>query len=170
MVMVLSFAIPELVRWLSGGPPVEDGTVLIYQVDEETGNENKRYGVKVRFQERKEGVLRADIMTGHGVRSFNVTKTLEPTGELENDPLEFPTESGRAVEPGLLWLPEDRRVPGMNTVAGMVDGVVGRGRFQAWEVKQETGSVFYDQETGILVAFELETGRTKVKGTLQGIY
>jgi hypothetical protein len=170
MGLALSFALSELLGWVRSGPPVEDGTVLLYQVDEEEGEETQRYGVKIRFRARDDGTFRADIMAPHGVRGLNVNERLEPTVERDNAPLEFPTREGRPVEPGLLWLPPDRRVPGMNTLAGLVDGVVGRGRFEVWEVRQETGSVFFDVETGILVGFEVDVGKAKVKARLQGIY
>lgn len=162
--------LPDLFTFALSSNPVEDGTQMLFQVEEQDGKERHRYGVKLRFKERPEGGFRLDIMAPHGVRSLNLdADSLEPTADRDNDPLEFPTLTGVEVMPAIVWLAPSRRVPGMNCLTGIVTGMEGYGPWQTWQVAHQDGEFYFEVETGMLAGFEVEVGRTKVKARLRSL-
>lgn len=162
--------LPDLFTFALSSNPVEHGTQMLFQVEEDDGKEKHRYGVKLRFKERPEGGFRLDIMTPHAVRSLNLeAESLEPTADRDNDPLEFPTLTGVEVLPAIVWLHPSRRIAGMNCMAGLVAGMEGFGPWQTWQVAHPDGEFYFEVETGMLAGFEVEVGRTRVTARLRSL-
>ena len=106
--VLLVWLVPDLYNLLFASHPIQDGSELIYALDEDLGRGQERsYGVKMRFRARPQGGFRLDINSPHGVRSLDVFEdSLLPTADRSNEPLEFVTESGMEVRPATVWLPK----------------------------------------------------------------
>lgn len=173
--IVLAIAVaafwPEWAGLGFGGPPVEDGTRLVFKTVEQTGASTRRYGTQLRFTLKDDKTFRLDIMTQQGVNSLDVfASNLDPTADPDNEPLQFPAvEEGVEVTPGLLWLPPSHRQAGMNTVSGQVMGIGGLGQWRVWKVLHAEGEVYYEVETGLLAGFDLLIARTRVTARLRAI-
>lgn len=171
VLLLLFFAVPEVYTLFFSGHPVQDGTEMIFKIDERLGEGAERtYGVKLRFRKKPQGNFRLDVISPHGARSLDVREdSLVPTADPANDELEVATESGMEVRPRMVWLPLDRRVPGKNCRSGLVMGLENFAGRPAWQVMHPDGFVYFQEETGLLAGFELEYGSTKVEGRLRRV-
>ena len=161
---------PDIGNLLFGTHPVEDGTVLVFQIEETTNKLEERYGLRMRFREEADGGFHLDIISPHGARSLKLTDELEPIADPNQDRLEIPIiEKGIHFQPGALWLPYERREAGRNCLAGVVMGIYGYEQWKTWQVMHPDGIVHYEQESGLLVGFEFVIGFTTLKGRLRSL-
>ncbi|MBK6690112.1 MAG: hypothetical protein IPG45_36950 [Deltaproteobacteria bacterium] len=155
-------------RWQ--GPPLKQGSVMTYAVTETTAEQERAYTVRFAFIGTADDRVAVQVKSERAERTIKLEKDLAP---VLGERLEITLSGGQKIHPERIWLiPEDRQA-GKLSGAGMVGPVQG---YKEWRVvpverndEEETGILYFEMETGLLVGFHFTTADTELLGTLIGL-